>query len=389
MGRSAAAGLYVHVPFCSGKCAYCAFVSGPQHRALSGRYLDALDREASFHPGFRPETLYVGGGTPSELGVPELERLFGLLAGRFGPLEALREVTVEGNPESLLPDKLSLLRRLGVGRLSIGLQSSDDRLLEGLGRRHRCADFERAYREAERLGFSLSVDVMLGLPGQSLSGALSTLKTVMRLAPGHVSVYCLHVEEGTPLERRGFAADEDLSREMFESSIELLARAGYRHYEISNFARPGLESRHNENYWLNGPYLGLGAAAASHLRGVRCENDPDPASYCAKVERGESPAVQSEALSGKEKAGEDLLLGLRLVAGVPLTSRLRRHFTPELESLRRRGLIELERSPRTGLPLRARLSREGLFLANKVFQEFVPPFETLPSAESVPMGERA
>lgn len=389
MSRPAAeAGLYVHLPFCSGKCAYCAFVSGPQHRPLAGRYLEALGREASFHPGFRPRTLYVGGGTPSELGAPELERLFELLASRFGPLEALGEVTFEGNPESLSGEKLALLRRLGVGRLSIGLQTCDDRLLEALGRRHRFEDFERAYRGAERLGFSLSVDVMLGLPGQSLSGALSSLKTVLRLGPGHISVYCLHVEEGTPLERRGFAADEDLSREMYESAIELLSRAGYRHYEISNFARPGLESRHNRNYWLGGSYLGLGAAAASHLRGVRWENDPDPASYCAKVERGESPAVQSERLSGKEKAGEELLLGLRLVDGAPLTPRLRRHFTPELEGLRRRGLVELVRSPRTGLPARAKLSREGLFLANKVFQEFVPPFEAR-GAESVPQGERA
>ena len=363
-------------------------MSFPGRQDVFGRYLKALDREASFHPTIKPATLYVGGGTPSELSAENLSELLGALAARFGPLEAMAESTVEGNPESLDARKLDVLRAAGVSRLSVGLQSADDRLLKDIGRRHTWADFERAYAQAARRGFSVSVDLMLALPGQTLTGALASLKSVLRLDPDHLSLYCLHVEEGTPLSRQGFAEDEDLGRGMFEASMDILSRAGYRHYEISNFARPGRESLHNLNYWRGGSYLGLGCAAAGYLGGVRYENDRDVEGYCRKVERGESPALATESLAGKEKLGESLLLGLRMIGGVLLTAPMRRHFTSELESLRRRGLLELERSPKTGLPLRARLSREGIFFANEVFREFVPPFGGVPRTMTEPIGER-
>ncbi|MBI5243643.1 MAG: radical SAM family heme chaperone HemW [Elusimicrobia bacterium] len=388
--RSAGPGLYVHIPFCSKKCLYCGSVSFSGRQAEAGRYLRALEREASCRPAFKPATLYVGGGTPSELSCEQMGSLLASLSERFGSLEALREATLEGNPESLDAPKLDVLRRAGVRRLSIGLQTTEDRLLKAIGRRHSFADFERVYQEARGRSFSLSVDLMLGLPGQSLSGALASLKAVLRLDPGHLSLYCLHVEEGTPFAAEGLAVDEDLSREMLEASIELLAKAGYRHYEISNFAKPGRESLHNLNYWENGPYLGLGCAAAGCLGGVRYRNEGELHAYCAKIERGESAAVSSEALAGKEKTGEDLMLGLRLIEGIRLTRPMRRYFASELESLRRRGLIELERSPKTGLPLRARLSRRGLFFANEVFREFVPPYmessHMRPKHQALPKG---
>ncbi|MFA6030088.1 MAG: radical SAM family heme chaperone HemW [Elusimicrobiota bacterium] len=369
-------GLYVHVPFCSIKCFYCDFTAFSGQRSQVGRYLSALEREAKVRPGPRPETLYVGGGTPSELPVEALAELFGILSRRYGRLEDLREVTVETSPESLDAEKLDVLRRAGVSRLSIGLQTTEDRLLKAIGRKHGWEDFRKVYGDAVARGFSPNVDLMLGLPGQSLSGALGSLRQLIDLGPDHLSVYALKVEDRTLFSRRKVAVDEDLSREMLEAAIETLARAGYRHYEISNFARPGKESVHNTNYWLNGSYIGLGCGAAGHLDGVRYENDDRLPDYCAKIERGESPAIMTESLAGKAKAGEDLLLGLRLIDGVLLTPAMRRHFSAELEALRRRGLVELVRSPRTGTPRLARLTREGVFLANEAFRSFVAPFDS-------------
>jgi oxygen-independent coproporphyrinogen-3 oxidase len=317
------------------------------------RYLRALKREASFHPGYLARTVYVGGGTPSELDAGRMRELFSAIAPRHAPPGDLREFTFEGNPESLDCAKLDELLRAGVGRLSLGLQTPDDRLLEAVGRRH-C--------------FSIAVDLMLGLPGQTLGGALKGLRSVVDLGPGHVSVYCLQAEEGTPFSRQGVYPDEDLVREMFEAAIDELGRSGLRHYEISNFARPGRESLHNLNTWLNGPCLGLGCAAAGFVGGLRYQNEAGLEAYCARVERGEDPAVSSESLCGKAAAGEELMLGLRMIDGLPLTAGARRHFSGELEALRGRGLLDVSDG-------RARLSREGVFLANEVFRAFVAPFD--------------
>lgn len=362
-------GLYVHIPFCAVKCFYCDFTAFAGQRKTVGRYLDALRAEAALHEGLAPRTLYVGGGTPSELSAPELERMLSVVSERFGPVEGMAEATVEANPESLDEEKLLALRRGGVGRLSLGLQTAEPRLLAAIGRKHGFEDFLRAYRRAKELGFSVSVDLMFGLPGQDAGDHRRSLKAVLDLEPDHLSLYGLQVEDRTLFAKREVEVDEDLARAMMEESVETLARAGYRHYEISNFARPGRESLHNVNYWLNGPYIGLGCGAAGFLDGVRWQNDDRLASYCDRALRGEAPRGSEERLAGKAAVGETLMLGLRMLSGVPLTPRAQELFAAEIESLVQRGLAELDQA-------RLRLTRAGVFLANEAFREFVAPFRT-------------
>lgn len=389
--ETASTGLYVHVPFCSIKCFYCDFVAFSGQAGSVERYLAALEREAGLYPGLTPETLYIGGGTPSELTAAQTARLLEGLAARFGPLERLRESTFEANPESLDEEKLDVLRAAGVGRLSLGLQAPQDRLLKSLGRRHGWAEFVRVWRAARSRGFSLNADLMLGLPGQSLEDAREGLERVLGLEPDHLSVYCLQVEDRTLFAKRATEVDEDLSREMLEAVKGRLEGAGFVHYEVSNFARPGRESAHNINYWLNGPYLGLGCGAAGYLGGERWQNEERLARYLERVERGERPRASSERLAGRERLGETMMLRFRLLEGFHLTPDMQTEFRPELERLLERGLIELEggapgskalskgpghRAPAGSagcsrcLP-KARLTREGLFLANEVFREFV------------------
>lgn len=362
-------GLYVHIPFCSARCRYCGFVSFPDERKSIPRYVRAVLREAELYPGFRPDTLYVGGGTPTELPAGELEALLGGLTRRFGGRDRLREFTVEVNPESADPARLDALRRSGATRVSLGLQASQDRFLAALGRRHTWADFQAAFRGARSRGFSLSVDLMLDLPGQSLADAAETVDRVVELGPEHVSAYGLHVEEGTPLFEEGARVDEDLSREMLSSAVERLKAGGYRHYEISNFARPGHEALHNVNYWRGGPYLGLGCGAAGYIEGTRWQNEERLGTYLARVERGERPVASFEKLDGRERLGEAAWLGLRMLEGHPLRPETEAAFGVEIRELRGRGLLVVEGRGRTR---RMRLSREGRFLADRVFQAFVP-----------------
>ncbi len=363
-------GLYVHIPFCSGKCAYCDFTSFPGRAGLIPRYLAALEAEAVMVSAHRaPETLYVGGGTPSELGAEQIDELFSRLRRAY-PTARFSEVTFELNPESVDEAKLRALRRAGVTRLSLGFQSLNEKVLEAAGRRHKPEDSLRAFRMARSAGdWSVSVDLICGLPGQTSAVFQDDLDRVLALELDHLSLYGLDVHEGTPLSRSGFVADEDLGRDMLEAALERIAAAGLEHYEISNFARPGHESRHNQNYWGGGEYVGLGSAAASHLGGVRSRNISDLDEYCRQVEAGARPGVEREKLEGKDKLGEQVLLGLRRIGGLDLDHDMEVEFRSEWQDLERRGLVA-----RDGR--RARLTKEGLFLANEAFVQFVAPFET-------------
>lgn len=360
-------GLYVHIPFCSVKCFYCDFTAFSGQSKLAERYLDALEREAALMPRREPSTLYVGGGTPSELTAAQIDGLFAALRRAY-PSARLREATFEGNPESLTQEKLAVLALAGVTRLSMGLQTADDSLLKGIGRKHSFADFVSVFRQARSVArFSISVDLMHSLPGQSLASLRETLDSVLALQPDHISLYGLQVEDRTLFAKRAVEPDEDLGRAMFELSLERLAAAGLRHYEISNFAKPGHESRHNQIYWRDGEYVGLGCGAASHLGGVRSTNVDRIQTYCEAVEGGRRPIADSERLAGREKLGEKAFLGLRLIDGFVPSPELRSAFAPQWERLRRRGLVR-ERDDRLAL------TREGVFLANQAFSEFVPPY---------------
>lgn len=346
-----------------------------------GRYVEALDREAALLPRIGVETLYVGGGTPTELSAVDLARLLGAVEARFGPIDRMRESTVEANCESLDDEKLGILRLAGIGRLSLGLQTPDDALLASSGRRHTWEDFRRVFEKARRLPFSLNVDLIFGLPGQTRAGFLDGLRRVLAMEPDHLSLYALHVAEKTVFHRLGIREDPDLSRAMMEDALEVLARAGYRHYEISNFARPGRESLHNINYWRNGPYLGLGCGAAGYVDGERYQNFDRIEPYLEAVESGRRPVASTERLEGKESLGETMMLGLRMTDGLPLTPALAEAFREEISRVLERGLAVLEGGCSRSLP-RLRLSREGLFLASEAMREFVPPFEDRSPKES-------
>jgi len=383
-------GLYVHLPFCSIKCAYCGFAAFSGQGRSVPRYLGALEREAGFFPEFQPRTLYLGGGTPTELKTEELAALFEILSRRYGDLHALQEASVEANPESLALDKLELFKRSGVSRVSLGLQVSQERLLKTIGRRHCWEDFLAAFRGGMERGFSMNVDLMLGLPGQGTADAMETLERVLDLEPHHLSLYSLYVEDKTLFSKRGVVVDEDLAREMLSASMDRLLRAGYLHYEISNFARPGHESLHNLNYWEDGRYLGLGCGAAGHLDGERYQNEDRLERYLSRVESGERPVAFRETLTGRRKLGETMMLGLRKTAGLAVTSEMEREFGGTIRNLAALGLLSVEEDGEghmrpTHLPTgrgaaarrrrRIRLSREGLFLGNAVFREFVEPEE--------------
>ncbi|MCL6451830.1 MAG: radical SAM family heme chaperone HemW [Acetobacteraceae bacterium] len=376
-------GLYVHVPLCrGGKCRYCDFYSLPFTAPRARRYISALAREAELRArdprirGRRFHTLYLGGGTPTSLGAGALAGLLEMLSRTF-PLEPGAEVTVEANPGTVDREGLARLRAAGASRLSLGVQAFQDRLLSSLGRRHRARDAGPAVLWAREAGFcSVGVDLMFGLPGQTLADWRESLDRALELGPDHLSTYSLLLEPGTRLEadvRSGRARlpDPDLEADMFEAAMDLLPAAGFEHYEVSNFARPGYRCRHNLLYWEGGEYLGLGPGAHSFLGGERSFNLPDLEGYAREVERGRLPTGGSLRPEPEELMGEAMFLGLRLVQGVSLAGFSARFgvavaqaFPGSLEKLQRLGLLVLDGD-------RVRLSRRGLMLGNAAFGEFL------------------
>ncbi len=364
-------GLYIHIPFCKQKCNYCDFASFAGKEALFDDYLEAMAREAALYKGLGFKTLYVGGGTPSLLAEHQLRRLAKIIHKNFGPVSAFEESTFEANPESLTVPKIKLLRDLGFGRLSMGLQSFRDEELKLLGRIHTARQFLQAYEQARACGFkNINVDLIAGLPKQTVESFVASLQQLIELRPEHISVYGLQIEEGTVFFERGIVCDQDLMRTMLEKTHSLLLAAGYEHYEISNYALPGKRALHNTNYWQNGEYLGLGSAAASYRNGVRCQNTPSIDDYICCLENGKTPVVFSEQLTGKAKEGETLMLAFRQLDGVELTARQKVLFGAEIERHIQNGLL-------TQVQKKVKLSMEGLQLANEVFRSFVAPFENV------------
>ena len=320
--RGEAAGLYVHVPFCTGKCAYCDFFSVTDP-VRTDAWADALLREASLlGPRFGPfDTLYLGGGTPSLLDPHTLERVIeGLRRSvRFLPDT---EVTLEVNPEDVVPDRLSACVGMGVNRVSMGIQSLDDGALRFLGRRHSAAQARRALDRLLDAGFrTVSVDLIYGIPGQGPEPWLRSLSAVLEQSPQHLSCYELTVSPGTPLGRRVASGRVTMPAEhetaaLFLDTSRFLQARGLVHYEISNFARPGHESRHNRKYWRRAPYLGLGPGAHSFLPPVRWWNPSCLDRWTGALERGRPPAEGRERLTPEQEILERLWLGFRTREGV-------------------------------------------------------------------------
>lgn len=363
--------LYIHIPFCKQKCKYCDFASFAGREFLIDTYLDALGKEAVNTPVKNFQTVYVGGGTPSLLSVAQLEKLCQVIEKHFGPIPNFSESTVEANPESISREKLELLKRYGFNRLSIGLQSFNNRDLQTIGRIHTAEQFLQAYENAQKCGFNnINVDLIAGLPHQTFSSFSESLTRVVALKPSHISVYGLQIEEGTPFFEQGIICDQILMRKMLEKTHFLLMENGYHHYEISNFALHGKEAKHNTHYWNNGDYVGLGSAAASYINGVRSQNTPDVAEYIRRIQEEKSSVVFSERLEGKARVGESLMLAFRKLDGVELTAEQQKFFGAEIKKHLKNGLLIRDGK-------KVKLSLEGLFLANEVFCSFVEPFEEL------------
>lgn len=376
-------GLYIHIPFCHSKCPYCSFDSRPcDSTAVLARYLAALRlqaaRMAATDWAVTQEftTIFIGGGTPTLYEAGQLGELLARCAELFR-ITAGVEVTVEANPNSLDGDKLRGLRRAGFNRLSIGMQSFDDRLLRGLGRTHSARDGLLAVAAARSAGFdNLSLDLMYGLPGQDLAAWRATLEIGLDLAPAHFSLYELTVEEGTPFGDRAAAGTLNLPAEETVAAMATLCRdmldsRGYEQYEISNYARPGFRCGHNINYWQNGSYLGLGAGAVSCLSGLRLKNVVSPQRFMALLDAGCDPFAEGEGLDRESRFRETVIMGLRMLAGVSCQGLERRfglnparYYGGTLTRLIGQGLLHLEGD-------RLRLTARGLELANPVLAELV------------------
>jgi len=387
--------LYVHIPFCRSKCAYCDFNSYAGQEALIPAYVGALLQEAAAWSGVCASrtvaTVYFGGGTPSLLPFAEMERLIEGLRQRFA-VATEAEVSLEANPESVDLAYLRGLRTLGFNRLSLGVQSFDEEELRFLGRIHTAAGAAAAYDAARRAGFAdVGLDLIFGLPEQRPSRWRRSLARALRLGPEHLSLYALTVEEGTPLARamsegKVQEPDEDAQAAMYTESEERLEAAGYEHFEISNWARPGHRCRHNLTYWETRPYLGLGAGAHSYLGGCRFANTPLPKDYIKLVQASGPPeegaggldlsrmpqVASLERLDEQTEMADTVILGLRLAEGVSLRRfrerfgvGLEERYAQEISELTAWGLLEVSAG-------RLRLTRRGRLLANEAFLRFLP-----------------
>ncbi len=381
-------GLYIHIPFCEQRCPYCDFNTYAGVRAqLVGDYVDALRRElvAQLTPLARAgrvvDTIFFGGGTPTFLSAAQLEGI--LQTSRESiVVRPDAEITVEANPSTmanpeLSPAKLERLRRAGFNRLSIGIQSFDDDCLRILGRAHSAAEAKETFRLAREVGYdNISIDLMFAVPGQTMAAWQQTLAEAIELQPEHVSAYCLTYEKETLFYRwretgRLQPLSENVEAAMFEKAMDALTDAGYEQYEISNFARPGRRSQHNQIYWRGEDYVGAGAGAHGYLNGVRYWNEKLPQRYIERVIKDGGAVVGSEQLSPRERLGEATMLGLRLLDGVSLDTLTERFqldprdvFQREMRRLKEFGLLHQENG-------RLSLTRQGVLLANQVFMEFV------------------
>lgn len=397
--------LYLHIPFCAVRCAYCDFNTYAGLERLYAPFTDALAaeiRRAGMARGQPPaRTIFIGGGTPTVLPPESLARGLATCREAFD-VAPDAEITSEANPGTVDQERFAALRAIGVNRLSMGVQSFDDAELRWLGRMHNADEAEAAYRAARQAGFTnINLDFIFGLPGQQPATWAATLARAVCLAPEHLSLYSLTVEHGTPLfdrVRRGLtpAPDDDLAADLYALACEMLSAAGYEQYEISNWARrrpgegesgwqsaarntqskiqnPPLACRHNLVYWRHEPYLGFGPGAHSFADNRRWWNVKPAPAYIHRIEAGQTPERDGETIDRRTAMGEMMMLGLRLVQEGVTDARFRARFGVGLEEafgheiagLVARGLLER-------LPDRVRLTREGKLLGNQVFGEFLP-----------------
>jgi oxygen-independent coproporphyrinogen III oxidase len=376
-------GVYLHIPFCRSRCSYCDFATGMYEGGLAERYVRALVREIeTWGEVERPQavdTIYLGGGTPSLLAPAQIEQILKAVHHRFEILDGA-EVTMEMNPgdggvsAAAKQETLREFFSLGINRVSFGAQTFDDRELKQLGRTHTAAEIPSTFRALRAAGFrNLNFDLIAGLPGQTLSGWQRNLDAALKLAPEHLSLYLLEVHEGTPLadqisRRMRPQPDDDLTAEMYRLMIDQVTAAGYEHYEISNFCRPGFESRHNTKYWTGAAYYGFGCSAHSYDGARRrWSNERDAAKYSQAIENHQTSICERIALKEEDARSESIFLGLRLMRGLDLEGyrsrfgfNLKDEYASDLARLRDAGLVEINREV-------LKLTKRGALLSNEVF----------------------
>jgi len=372
--------LYIHIPFCVRKCPYCSFYSRTGTGEEMRDFVDAASlhilRLHSLHVFSEIKTIYIGGGTPTSLPDDALRALLGTVSV-FAADDA--EFTCEANPDSVTIDKLRVLKEFGVNRLSLGVQSFSDVNLEILGRLHDSHTAAKAYNTARDTGFAnISIDLVYGLPGQVVMSWVDDLKQAIALHPEHISLYGLTIETGTKFEElyggaesKGKLPAEEVVREMYYCGINVLRAAGYKQYEISNFALPGYESRHNLNYWRHGKYLAIGPSASGFDGKRRWKNLSDTGRYIDAIKSGDSTTDEEEQLSTEQLISEALMLGLRLREGVSLRRLssaydvdLMSLYSGTIRSLEKIGMLEVEGDI-------IHLTSDGLFVSNAVISEFM------------------
>ena len=391
------AGVYLHIPFCKSRCSYCDFATDVYRSSDAvERYVQALVCELKSEPaalaagqisetrayreswppayagGSDIDTIYFGGGTPSLLSADQVGRILDVVREKF-EVSPDAEVTIEMNPATVTPETLTAYRELGINRASFGVQTFNDRDLKLLARGHDANDARKTFRLLRDAGFkNVSFDLIAGLPGQTLEDWQRNLDEAMSMQPEHISLYLLEVHQGTPLAEqlrsgRRPMPDEDLAAEMYEVMIDRLSAAGYEQYEISNFAKPGFESRHNSKYWTLDPVFGFGVSAHSFDGFQRYSNERDTAAYVRKIEEFSTAEVTRERI---DAVSEFIFLGLRLNRGIdPAEFRLRfgvdifDRYGHELDDLQEKALIEIDE--------RIKLTRKGMLFSNEVFEAFV------------------
>ena len=384
-------GIYIHVPFCRSKCQYCDFYSlTTKDDKLMDSYLDAMTRHiketGTLAPNHKVDTIYFGGGTPSFFGADGMATILTAIR-RYFDVANDAEITFEANPDSVNDKLLRRLRAEGFNRVSLGIQCDDDAILQKIGRPHNYAQAVTAVERIRRAGYrNLSVDLMYGLPGQTLDGWETTLRRVLTLNPEHISCYGLKVEERTPLYDYKDACnlpDDDMQADMYLTAVEILKSKGYRQYEISNFARKGMISKHNWKYWTGGEYLGFGPDASSDFGGKRFTMVRDLLAYIDGIKHGGQVVSELQEIPQRERAGEFLMTRLRTAAGVDPQEYERRYLLPfaPLEAA-------LERCAQQRLAAKTsegtwHLTAEGFLVSNSILSDLL-----LIQDESVPMARR-